>query len=76
MLFRSVNAFNSEVANTRIAEQRKLTAEKEAEANRVLSASVSNDPNVLVSKCLDIVKARGGSPAGCWPGTGVIAGIK
>jgi len=71
-----VNAFNSEVANTRIAEQRKLTAEKEAEANRVLSASVSNDPNVLVSKCLDIVKARGGSPAGCWPGTGVIAGIK
>ena len=31
-----VNAFNSEVANTRIAEQRKLTAEKEAEANRAV----------------------------------------
>lgn len=63
-----IDAYQAEIANTRIAEQRQRTAAAEAEANRQLSQSVNNDPNVLVSKCLDIVKASGQSPLGCWPG--------
>ena len=66
-----VNALQAQVAQTRIAAQAIITAQKQSEANRALATSVSNDPNVLVSKCLDIVE--GGKvtlPAGftCWPG--------
>ena len=69
-----INAFQAEVGNTRIAEQREATAKAQAQANKNLSASVSNDPNVLVSKCLDaleeMVKAGQSIPIGfsCWPG--------
>ncbi|WP_017934663.1 SPFH domain-containing protein [Nocardioides sp. Iso805N] len=71
-----INAYQAEVGNTRIAEQRQKTATAEAAANQALAASVSHDPNVLVSKCLDtleeIVKAGQTIPAGfsCWPGSG------
>ena len=71
-----VNDLQAEVANTRVAEQKKLTSQAEAEANRELSASVSNDPNVLVSKCLDLLSsvAQSGQPLpngfSCWPGAG------
>ncbi|HEX3082095.1 MAG TPA: hypothetical protein VHQ86_02475, partial [Candidatus Saccharimonadia bacterium] len=67
----------------RIAKQKELTAAAEAAANAALAASVSKDPNVLVSKCLDILaqmeKDKMPIPAGvsCWPGgsgTAVIAG--
>lgn len=66
-----VNALLGQVAQTRIAAQQIVTNEKQAEANAKLAASLSNDPNVLVNKCLDIVE--GGKvtlPAGftCWPG--------
>ncbi len=67
-----INQYQAARADTRIAQQKVQTARREAEANKVLSSSVSKDPNVLVSKCLDLVKSRGGSlPAGftCWPGT-------
>ena len=64
-----INALNVEKANTRIAEQRAKTAEAEARANEILSASVSNDPNVLVSKCLDAAREARISPLGCWPNT-------
>lgn len=71
-----VNALQSQVAQTRIAAQAIITAQKQAEANKALSASVSNDPNVLVSKCLDIVEGgKAKLPAGftCWPsGQGAI----
>jgi len=60
-----INALNIEKANTRVAEQREKTAEADAKANEKLRQSVSNDPNVLVSKCLDAHKDR--SPIGCWP---------
>ena len=62
---------NAERANTRIAEQRAKTATAEAESNRVLSESIKNDPNVLVSKCLDAINEGKSLPAGfqCWPGT-------
>ncbi len=65
----SIDGLQTEKANTKIAEQRQQTATAEAEANRILSQSVSHDPNVLVSKCLDLVREKGGSPAGCWPGS-------
>lgn len=68
------------IGETRIAEQKQQTAAAQAEANRQLSSSVSNDPNVLVSKCLDTLAESRESgyalPAGfsCWPGggTGVV----
>ena len=44
-----INALNVEKANTRVAEQRAKTAEAGAKANEILAASMSNDPNVLVS---------------------------
>jgi regulator of protease activity HflC (stomatin/prohibitin superfamily) len=64
-----INALNVEKANTRVAEQRAKTAEAEAKANEILAASVSNDPNVLVSKCLDAAREAHISPLGCWPNT-------
>ena len=69
-----LNAYQAEIANTRIAEQRGKTATAQARANEALSESVSNDPNVLVSRCLDtlaeMVEAGQTVPAGftCWPG--------
>ena len=71
-----INAYQAEIGNTRVAEQKQQTAEAEAKANQMLAQSVSNDPNVLVSKCLDtladMVEAEQQVPAGfsCWPGGG------
>lgn len=67
-----ITQFQQALADTRIAEQRKQTAAQEADANRILKESVSNDPNVLVSKCLDLIKAGADLPAGfqCWQGAG------
>lgn len=71
---KKIDAYQAEVAATRIAEQRQQTAQAEAKANELLANSVSKDPNVLVSKCLDtlndMVKAGQAVPAGfsCWPG--------
>lgn len=70
-----LNALQTEIANTRIAEQSALTAEAEALANDILSDSVSEDPNVLVSKCLDLlsemISANMAVPPAfsCWPGS-------
>lgn len=68
-----INAYQSQIANTRIAEESQKTAAAQAEANRILSASVSNDPNVLVARCLDLVNSGKQLPAGfsCWPGSGM-----
>ncbi|EFC78999.1 SPFH domain-containing protein [Parafrankia sp. EUN1f] len=71
-----INALQGEVAQTRIATQREATAAAEAKANETLSASVSQDPNVLVSQCMTLLRAavdKGQQlPAGfsCWPGAG------
>jgi hypothetical protein len=67
-----INALNVEKANTRVAEQRAKTAAAEAKANEILAASVSNDPNVLVSKCLDAAREASISPLCCWPNTAVV----
>lgn len=69
-----IDAFQQEVANTRIAEQKQATAAAEAEANEAISASISKDPNVLAYKCLNIMdqlaKTEQGVPVGmyCFPG--------
>lgn len=71
-----IDALQAQIAETRIAEQSKLTAAAQAEANRELSSSVSNDPNVLVSKCYDLLNEMVSKgqviPTGfsCWPGSG------
>lgn len=67
-----LNEFIAAVGDTRIAAQRKSTAKEESEANTILSDSISHDPNVLVSKCLDLLTKALESdyalPAGfsCW----------
>lgn len=69
-----INLYQAEVANTRIAQQREKTAAAQARANDRLKSSVSNNPNVLVSQCLDtlneMVKENQKVPIGfsCWPG--------
>jgi regulator of protease activity HflC (stomatin/prohibitin superfamily) len=68
-----INQYQAAKADTRIALQKVQTAVNEAKANKTLASSVSRDPNVLVSKCLDLVaKAGTNLPAGftCWPGGG------
>lgn len=50
-----LNLLQQQVAQTRVAQQAELTAQAQAAANKALAASVSNDPGVLVSKCLDIL---------------------
>ncbi|MGI8701469.1 MAG: hypothetical protein ACR2JU_09745 [Nocardioidaceae bacterium] len=71
-----LNAYQAEVANTHIAQQKEKTATAQARANENLAASVSHDPNVLVSKCLDILDemVRNNKPIppgfSCWPGGG------
>ncbi|WP_456818702.1 SPFH domain-containing protein [Cellulomonas sp. URHB0016] len=79
-----VNALLAQVAQTRIAEQSVITAEQQALANQTLAESVSHDPNVLVSKCMDLLNemvSKGQAiPIGfsCWPGGGsavVVPGV-
>lgn len=73
---KKLDDYIAEVGETRIATQKKETAKAQAEANRELSSSVSKDPNVLVSRCLDILNESTQKnyqlPAGfsCWPGGG------
>lgn len=68
---KKIDQLQSQKAQTKVAAEKVLTAEQEADANGKLSDSISNDPNVLVSKCLDLI-ADGelNPPAGfsCWPG--------
>ncbi|WP_109492726.1 SPFH domain-containing protein [Mycobacteroides chelonae] len=61
-----INQINQSRAATSVALQDQKTAEAQARANEILSSSVSRDPNVLVSKCLDIAKDRGIALL-CWP---------
>jgi len=79
-----VNALLAQVAQTRIAEQAVITAQQQAIANQTLAQSVSNDPNVLVSRCMDLLGemvSKGQTiPIGfsCWPGGGssvVVPGV-
>jgi hypothetical protein len=53
------------------ATRRAKTAAAEARANEILAATVSNDPNVLVGKCLDSAREAAISPLG-QPSTPVV----
>lgn len=68
-----INAYQSQIANTRIAEESQKTARAQADANRILADSVSRDPNVLVARCLELVNSGKPLPVGfqCWPGSGL-----
>lgn len=70
-----INQLNQERASTAVALQAQKTAEAQAKANEILSQSVSNDPNVLVSKCLDIAKDKGLNMM-CWPLSGAVIPVK
>lgn len=71
---KKIDEFQAEVAKTQVALQQKATNTAAAEANQALSTSLSNNPNVLVSRCLDtfqtMVETAQPIPAGftCWPG--------
>lgn len=69
----ALNQLQNQIAQTRIAAQEQKTNQAQAAANQILAASVSNDPNVLVSKCLDLVAKGISLPAGfsCWPASGL-----
>ncbi|MBF6085176.1 SPFH domain-containing protein [Nocardia cyriacigeorgica] len=71
-----INAYQAQVANTRIAEAAKDTATAQAQANRILAESVT-DPGVLTARCLDLINAGKPVPAGfqCFPGPGVAPSI-
>lgn len=76
-----INAFNKAVQDTKIALQEVATKGAQADANLVLAKSLQ-DPNVLVSKCLDgLISGDIKAPAGfqCFPnagGSGVLIGAK
>lgn len=61
-----IDQLNQQRAATAVAIESQKTATEQARANDNIAASLQ-DPNVLVSKCLDVVKEKGGSPLGCWP---------
>lgn len=71
-----IDGLQGQVAQTRIAAQKIITANNEALANGKLTASVSQNPNVLVSKCFDLIDemlSRNMVPPvafSCWPGSG------
>ena len=67
-----IDQLNRQKAETAVAIESQKTADEQAVANGKIAASISRDPNVLVSKCLDIVKDKGGSVLGCWPGANVV----
>lgn len=70
---KNLDDYVAQVAKTRVAIEAKTTADKQALANKALADSLSKDPNVLVSRCLDLIESGDlKPPAGfsCWPGGG------
>ena len=60
---RKIDQLQSEVANTRAAEQSKKTAKEIAEANEILRKSLS--PEVLSQRCIEAAEKVGAAPVGC-----------
>jgi hypothetical protein len=58
------------------------TAEKQAEANKIVAESISKDPNVLASRCFDLIASGDFDPPvafSCYPGSsnsGVVPSAK
>lgn len=72
-----INAYQAQIANTHIAEESQKTAAAQAQANQILSGSVDNSINVLISRCLDIINSGKQVPTGfsCFPGSGMAVTI-
>lgn len=79
---RTINEFTAEVGRTRVAAQNRKTAEQQALANKEISDSVSNNPAVLESRCIDAlltaIEKNYGLPAGfsCFGGNSVVLPAK
>lgn len=65
---RKIDQLQSEVANTRAAEQSKKTAKEVAEANEIMRKSLS--PEVLSQRCIEAAEKVGAAPVGCIEGSG------
>lgn len=65
---RKIDQLQSEVANTRAAEQSKKTAREIAEANEILRRSLSAE--VLSQRCIEAAEKVGAAPVGCIEGAG------
>lgn len=68
-----INTIVAQAAATEQAVQAEGTALAQSKANSILQSSLSNNPLVLVSKCIDgLVEGKFAPPAGfsCWPGQG------
>lgn len=65
---RKIDQLQSEVANTRAAEQSKKTAREIAEANEILRKSLSHE--VLSQRCIEAAEKVGAAPVGCIAGSG------
>ena len=65
---RKIDQLQSEVANTRAAEQSKKTAREIAEANEIMRKSLS--PEVLSQRCIEAAEKVGAAPVGCVEGSG------
>lgn len=74
---KKLDLYQTQVASTRVAEELLKTNLAQAKANKALSESISNDPNVLVKQCFDMLDTladKGKTPAAgfsCWPGRNI-----
>ena len=64
---RKIDQLQSEVANTRAAEQSKKTAKEIAEANEIMRKSLSDE--VLSQRCIEAAEKVGAAPVGCIKGS-------
>lgn len=68
-----IDQLNQQRAATAVAVESLATANAQSAANKALEQSLS--PEILQSKCLDVVKDKGGSVFGCLPGAGAVPTI-
>lgn len=68
-----IDQLNQQRAATAVAVESLATANAQSAANKALEQSLS--PEILQSKCLDVVKEKGGSVFGCLPGAGAVPTI-
>lgn len=64
---RKIDQLQTEVANTRAAEQSKNTAKEIAEANEIMRKSLSDE--VLSQRCIETAEKVGAAPVGCIKGS-------
>lgn len=73
-----ISNYQAEVQKTITAQQAVQTATAQAEANRLLAESISKDPNVLASRCFDLIASGDFTPPigfSCYPGNSNTTGV-